>query len=295
MHKWHRYFNWNARYAPRTLPFLVKAGSGVATQNIQSVPGVTAGAANDTLVAEYNNLEHVEDLMKEHADDIAAIIIEPVAGNMGCIVPEEGFLQGLRKLCDQYGAVLIFDEVMTGFRLAPGGAQERLGIDADLMTYGKVIGGGFPVGAFGGKKHIMESVAPLGSVYQAGTLSGNPIAVTGGLTTLTYLKEHPEVYTEIDAKTSRLKEGLNEVLTAQGEPFVINSLGSMISVHFSENPVRNFASAAASDIERFNRYFHHMLANGIYLPPSAYETWFISMALTDEDIEKTIDLTAQFS
>jgi glutamate-1-semialdehyde 2,1-aminomutase len=274
--------------------FLVKAGSGVATFNIQTVPGVTAGVANDTLTAAYNNLEEVKQLMETHKGEVAAIIIEPVAGNMGCIVPEPGFLEGLRQLCDEHQAVLIFDEVMTGFRLAPGGAQQRLNIKADLVTYGKVIGGGMPVGAFGGKKEIMSHIAPLGNVYQAGTLSGNPMAVTAGFTTLSVLKDNPQIYTELDSKTENLKAQLHDVFNKKGMPYTINQLGSMISVHFGEHKVKDFASAAACDIALFNKYFHHMLDNGIYLPPSAYETWFISAALSDADIEKTIEATASF-
>lgn len=274
--------------------FLVKAGSGVATFNIQTVPGVTAGVANDTLTAAYNNLEEVKQLMETHKGEVAAIIIEPVAGNMGCIVPEPGFLEGLRQLCDEHQAVLIFDEVMTGFRLAPGGAQQRLNIKADLVTYGKVIGGGMPVGAFGGKKEIMSHIAPLGNVYQAGTLSGNPMAVTAGFTTLSVLKDNPQIYTELDSKTENLKAQLHDVFNKKGMPYTINQLGSMISVHFGEHKVKDFASAAACDIALFNKYFHHMLDNGIYLPPSAYETWFISAALSNADIEKTIEATASF-
>jgi len=268
--------------------FLVKAGSGVATFNIQTVPGVTAGVSGDTLTCAYNDLEGVKELVTEYKDQIAAIIIEPVAGNMGCIPPEEGFLEGLRKICDEEGMLLIFDEVMTGFRLAPGGAQERLKVDADLVTYGKVIGAGMPVGAFGGKKAIMEHIAPLGNVYQAGTLSGNPLAMIAGYTLLKTLQGDKEIFTSIDKKTAALHTGLNEVLNDSGLPFVINRLGSMVSIHFSEQPVRDFSSAAAATNDRFNRFFHAMLMRGIYLPPSAFETWFISDALSYEDIDKTI-------
>jgi glutamate-1-semialdehyde 2,1-aminomutase len=268
--------------------FLVKAGSGLATFNIQTVPGVTAGAANDTLTAPYNNLNAVEQLVADNKGEIAAIIIEPVAGNMGCIVPQPGFMEGLRTICDREGIVLIFDEVMTGFRLAAGGAQERLGIKADMVTYGKVIGGGLPVGAFGGRRDIMEWVAPVGKVYQAGTLSGNPIAMIAGYTTLKTLAENPGIYAAIDEKTATLHAGLNDVFNASGRPYVINRLGSMISVHFSEKPVNNFADAAAADNATFNRFFHQMLQRGVYLPPSAFETWFICNALTDADIDMTV-------
>ena len=274
--------------------FLVKAGSGVATLNIQSVPGISEAVAQDTLVAPYNNLQAVQQLAAQHKAEIAAIIIEPVAGNMGCILPQPGFLEGLRKLCDDENIVLIFDEVMTGFRLCAGGAQQRLGINADLVTYGKVIGGGLPVGAFGGKKEIMESVAPLGKVYQAGTLSGNPIAMIAGFTLLKELKENPSSYSELEEKTIALRRGLLQVFAAHKVPVQINQLGSMISVHFSERPVTDWDSSAASDTELFKKYFHHMLNSGIYLPPSAYESWFLNNALSDDDIEKTVKATERF-
>lgn len=274
--------------------FLVKAGSGVATFGIQTVPGVTGGVSADTLTAPYNDLEAVQQLVAENRGQIAAIIIEPVAGNMGCILPQPGFMEGLRKLCTDEGIVFIFDEVMTGFRLAQGGAQERLGIDADLVTYGKVIGAGMPVGAFGGKKEIMEKIAPLGNVYQAGTLSGNPLAMIAGFTLLTHLKENPSIYTELEKKGTYLKNGLQKVLEQGGQPFVINHLGSMLSVHFSKKTVIDFASAAAADNAFFNQYFHAMLDRGIYLPPSAYETWFLSHALSKDDLDKTIEATGEF-
>jgi len=268
--------------------FLVKAGSGLATFNIQAVPGVTAGVANDTLTCAYNDLEAVEQLVKDNPNEVAAIIVEAVAGNMGCILPKEGFLKGLRKICDDHNIVLIFDEVMTGFRLALGGVQEKLDIDADLVTYGKVIGAGMPVGAFGGKRHIMEVVSPLGNVYQAGTLSGNPIAMIAGYTLLSILKDNPEILQELDAKTLYLKEGLDKVLKASGTPYTINHLGSMISIHFSAHPVTDFASAAAANNELFKKFFHAMLNRGIYLPPSAFESWFLNNALSYEDLDKTI-------
>jgi glutamate-1-semialdehyde 2,1-aminomutase len=273
--------------------FLVKAGSGVATFNIQTVPGVTAGVANDTLTAPYNDLEAVEKLVKSNKKDIAAIIIEPVAGNMGCILPEPGFLEGLRRICTDENIILIFDEVMTGFRLAPGGAQERLQIDADLVTYGKVIGAGMPVGAFGGRKEIMQHIAPLGSVYQAGTLSGNPLAMVAGFTLLRELHSKPSIYQELDEKTIYLKAGLDTSLKAAGIPYVINQLGSMISVHFSEQPVRDFSSASAANNTFFNKFFHAMLKRGIYLPPSAYESWFLNNALSYEDLDLTILAVAE--
>ncbi len=273
--------------------FLVKAGSGVATFNIQSVPGVTAGVSADTLTCAYNDLEAVHQLAANHKGEIAAIIVEPVAGNMGCILPAPGFLEGLRTICDQEGILLIFDEVMTGFRLAPGGAQELLKVDADLVTYGKVIGAGMPVGAFGGKKEIMQVVAPLGSVYQAGTLSGNPIAMIAGYTLLSELKSNPGIYKELEEKTLYLKKGLDEVLAAWGQPYVINQLGSMISIHFSEHAITDFASAGAANNARFAKYFHAMLNRGIYLPPSAFESWFLNNALSMEDLDKTIQATGE--
>ena len=273
--------------------FLVKAGSGVATFNIQTVPGVTAGVANDTLTAAYNDLDAVKNLVNQHKNEIAAIIVEPVAGNMGCILPKPGFHEGLRKLCDDEDIVFIFDEVMTGFRLASGGAQERLGIKADLVTYGKVIGGGMPVGAFGGKKEIMQHIAPLGNVYQAGTLSGNPIAMIAGYTILKELKNNPSIYKELEEKTVYLKDGLNHELKAWGQPYVINQMGSMISIHFSDHPVIDFASAASANNEVFKKYFHAMLRRGIYLPPSAFESWFLNNALTKEDLDKTVQATKE--
>lgn len=289
-----KFIKFEGNYHGHADPFLVKAGSGLATFDIQSVPGVTAGTANDTLVAPYNDIAAVSALMQAHKDEIAAIIIEPVAGNMGCIPPVEGFLEGLRTLCDEHGSVLIFDEVMTGFRLAAGGAQERLGVDADLVTYGKVIGGGMPVGAFGGKKEIMNHIAPLGQVYQAGTLSGNPLAVISGLTTLNILKDNPDIYTRLDERGAFLKKEIHQVLTEKGIAHTINQLGSMISVHFGAHEVKDFASAAACDIALFNRFFHYMLKEGVYLPPSAYETWFLSDALTQADLDRTIELIRNF-
>jgi glutamate-1-semialdehyde 2,1-aminomutase len=267
--------------------FLVKAGSGVATFNIQTVPGVTVGVSQDTLTAAYNDLEAVKQIVAENKNEVAAIIIEPVAGNMGCILPGTGFLEGLRKLCTQEGIVFIFDEVMTGFRLAQGGAQERLNIDADLVTYGKVIGAGMPVGAFGGKLEIMKHIAPIGSVYQAGTLSGNPLAMIAGFTLLSHLKNNPSVYNELEEKGNYLHNQLQLVLENTNIPFVINRLGSMISVHFSDKPVKDFTSAASVNNTLFNKFFHAMLNKGIYLPPSAFETCFLSNALSYEDLDYT--------
>ncbi len=275
--------------------FLVKAGSGMATLNIQTVPGVTVGVANDTLTAPYNNLAAVEKLIKENKNEIAAIIVEPVVGNMGCVPPQQGFLEGLRKICDEENIIFIFDEVMTGFRLAPGGAQENLNINADIITFGKVIGGGLPVGAFGGKKEIMEHIAPIGNVYQAGTLSGNPIAMIAGFTILNELKNNPSIYTELDEKTGRLEKSLNDILAAKNIPHRINRAGSMMSIFFTNDEVIDFETASKTDINIFNKFFHHMLDKGIYLPPSAYESWFISNALSSEDIQKTLDAVEDFN
>ena len=274
--------------------FLVKAGSGVATFNIQKVPGVTAGVANDTLTCAYNDINAVEKLVSENKNEIAAIIIEPVAGNMGCILPEEGYLEALRKICDRENMLLIFDEVMTGFRLARGGAQEKLKINADIITYGKIIGAGMPVGAFAGRKEIMQHIAPLGSVYQAGTLSGNPLAMIAGYTLLNELNINQVVYNELEAKGAYLQKGLTEVLKTKARPFRINRMGSMISVHFSDQEIVDFKSASASNIEIFNKFFHHMLNSGVYLPPSAFETWFISNAITYQDLDRTIDAASRF-
>lgn len=275
-------------------PFLVKAGSGLATFDIQAVPGITASTAADTLSAEYNNLEQVKALFASHPEQIAAVFIEPVAGNMGCVLPDPGFLEGLRALCDTNGSLLVFDEVMTGFRLAPGGAQQLFKVNADLTTYGKVVGGGMPIGAFGGRREIMEMIAPLGKVYQAGTLSGNPLAVAAGLSTLRILKENPDIYSRLEHTGDTLKSLMEEQLLKKGIAFSINSVGSMISLFFGEGRVRNFSDAASGDIPMFNRFFHHMLNQGVYLPPSAFESWFLSNALSEADLEKTAAAIATF-
>jgi len=274
--------------------FLIKAGSGAATLNIQHVPGIPAAVADDTLTAPYNDLAAVEQLMEQNKDEIAAIILVPVAGNMGCILPQPGFLAGLRSLCTREKIVLIFDEVMTGFRLSAGGAQQTLNIDADLVTYGKVIGAGLPVGAFGGKKEIMECIAPLGNVYQAGTLSGNPVAMIAGYTLLNELKNNPSIYAELNEKTLLLKKRMAAIFENNKIPVQINQLGSMISVHFTNEPVTDFASSARSDQAVFRSFFHHMLKEGVYLPPSAFESWFLNNALSAADIDKTIEATAKF-
>lgn len=268
--------------------FLVKAGSGLATFNIQTVPGVTAGVAADTLTCAFNDLAAIEKLVSEHKDEIAAIITEPVPGNMGCIIPQQGFLEGIRTICDREKILFIIDEVMTGFRLAKGGAQERLSVSGDIIVYGKVIGGGMPVGAFGGKREIMQHISPLGNIYQAGTLSGNPLAMIAGYTMLKTLNENPQIYAELEEKTNYLHKGLDEVLKNSGTHYVINQCGSMISVHFHDKPVVDFASAAAANNELFKKFFHAMLKRGIYLAPSAFETWFLSNALSKEDLDATI-------
>ena len=273
--------------------FLVKAGSGVATLGIQQVPGVTSGVASDTLTAPYNDIEAVRKLIIENKGQVAAIIIEPVAGNMGCIPPIPGFLEELRKICNADNIVFIMDEVMTGFRLARGGAQELLNIEADLVTYGKIIGAGMPVGAFAGKKHIMEHVAPLGNVYQAGTLSGNPIALIAGYTLLKELNDKPELYKELEEKTAYLHKGLKQVLAEFGIDYTINRMGSMISIHFTKHTVIDFATAAQANNELFKKFFHAMLKRGVYLPPSAFETWFVCQSLTKEDIDATIESSRQ--
>lgn len=269
--------------------FLIKAGSGAVTLGHPSSPGVTPGTAQDTLLAEYNDLKSVEELVQANADEIAAIILEPIPGNMGCILPEDGFIEGLRKICDQENIILIFDEVMTGFRLGFGGAQATLGVEADLLTYGKVIGAGLPVGAYGGKAEIMEYVAPNGPVYQAGTLSGNPIAMTAGYTLLKHLLDHPEVYQNLADKCAQIEEGLHPILQEKGLPYQINREGSMISLHFSDQAVRDFESAKLGDNQHFKRFFHAMLKEGVYLPPSAYESWFLNAALSNEDIDHTLE------
>lgn len=272
--------------------FLIQAGSGAVTFGAPNSPGVTQGTAKDTLLANYNDLESVATLFEQHPESIAAIIVEPVAGNMGCIPPEKGFLAGLRSLCDQHGALLIFDEVMTGFRLALGGAQERLGIQADIVTFGKVVGGGLPVGAFAARTEIMCQLAPEGPVYQAGTLSGNPLAMRAGLTTLQLLKKNPDLFKSLDNKTATLHQGMEKLVHEKGLPCQFNRLGSMLSLHFTEEPVVDFKSAANGNNDRFKSYFHGMLDRGVYLPPSAFESYFLNDALSQEDISFTLEAFA---
>lgn len=284
-----KFIKFEGNYHGHADSFLVSAGSGVATLDIQSVPGVTQTVAADTLTAPYNNLPAVEKLVAAYPGEIAAIIVEPVAGNMGCILPQEGFLQGLRNLCDEHDILLIFDEVMTGFRLARGGAQELFNIKADLVTFGKIIGAGMPVGAFAGSREIMEHIAPAGKIYQAGTLSGNPIAMIAGYTLLTTLNENPDIYRQLAEKAAYLTGGLQSVLSAAGIVHQVNNLGSMMSVHFAEYPIINFEAASGANNELFKHFFHAMLERGIYLPPSAFESWFLSSALTIEDLDMTVE------
>ncbi len=268
--------------------FLIQAGSGAITFGSPNSPGVTAGTAKDTLLARYNDLENVATLIEANKNEIAAIIVEPVAGNMGCIPPQKGFLEGLRQLCTDNGIQLIFDEVMTGFRLAKGGVQELFGIQADIVCFGKVIGGGLPVGAFAARSEIMNHLAPLGPVYQAGTLSGNPLAMAAGLAMLQALNNDDAVFQRLEEKTAYLEAGIDRVLKANNVVFTINRVGSMISVHFDANPVVDFQSAAKGDNDTFKKFFHGLLQEGIYIAPSAYETWFITDALTYEDLDVTI-------
>ena len=270
-------------------PFLIEAGSGASTFGMPNSPGVTKSSAKDTLLAEYNNIDQVMQLFEKNKNEIAAIILEPVAGNMGCVLPKQNFISELKKICLSNDSLLIFDEVMTGFRLALGGAQELLAIDADLITYGKVIGGGLPVGAFGGRSEIMDFLAPDGPVYQAGTLSGNPIAMSAGFAMLTYLQQNPNVFASLNEKNTYLSKGIEERLKNSELSFQINQLGSMMSLHFTNDPVIDFTSAKKGDNDYFKRYFHAMLANGVYLPPSAYESYFLNDAISYEDLDHTLD------
>ncbi len=272
--------------------FLIKAGSGALTFGVPTSPGVTKGIAADTLIAEYNNIESLKKLIQENkiseGNNIAAIIIEPVAGNMGTVIPEENFLKELREICDDEKIILIFDEVMTGFRLSKGGAQEIFNIKPDLTTFGKIIGGGLPVGAYGGRKDIMEMISPNGPIYQAGTLSGNPIAMSAGYAALTYIKEHPEIYDILEKNSAYLENGIVEGVKSLGKKFQLNIKSSMMTLFFTENPVINYKTALKSNTALFGKYFHGMLKRGIYLPPSQFETMFVSTAHTKDDLDYTI-------
>jgi len=266
--------------------FLVQAGSGALTLGVPTSPGVTRGAAADTLLARYNDLDSVQRVFEQHGPQIAALIVEPIAGNMGVVLPADGFLPGLRDLCKQHGALLIFDEVISGFRAGPGGAQEKYRVRPDLTCLGKIIGGGLPVGAYGGRAALMELVAPVGPVYQAGTLSGNPLAMTAGLWCLSHLT--PALYRSLEASTRRLAEGLAAAARDAGVPVQINSAGSVFTPFFTDRPVDDYASATSADTRRYARFFQGMLARGIYPPPSQFEAWFLSTAHTTADINRTI-------
>lgn len=268
--------------------FLIAAGSGLSTFGVPNSPGVTEGTAKDTLLANYNDLEHVKALFEANKNEIAAIIVEPVAGNMGCIPPKVGFLSGLKQLCIENGALLVFDEVMTGFRLAKGGVQELYQVSADIVCFGKVIGGGLPVGAFAARNEIMNLLSPLGPVYQAGTLSGNPLAMAAGYQMLLELNSDKEIFNRLEEKTAYLENGIHKVLSENNIEFTINRVGSMISVHFDKNEVYDFETAKNGDNERFKKFFHELLKRGIYIAPSAYESWFITDALSYEDLDYTI-------
>lgn len=272
---------------------LVKAGSGVMTAGVPDSSGVPAGCTEDTLLAVYNDLDSVKDLFDAWDGQIAALIVEPVGANMGVVPPAPGFLEGLRKLCTEHGAVLIFDEVITGFRLARGGAQEYYGIQADLTTYGKIIGGGMPVGAYGGRREIMEVVSPVGKVYQAGTLSGNPVAMAAGLAQLTYLNEHPEIYKDLERKGELLYGGMENLCREHNLPYQVNHVSSLGCLFFSADPVTDYASAKKSDTKAFTEYFRQMLERGIYIAPSQFEAMFLSAAHTDEELEFTLEKMAQ--
>ena len=266
---------------------LVKAGSGALTGGAPDSAGVPREMAGDTLTADYNNLPSVRALLEANPEEVAAIIVEPVAANMGVVPPQPGFLQGLRALCDEFGALLIFDEVITGFRLAPGGAQQYFGVKADLVTYGKIIGGGMPVGAYGGSRKLLELVAPLGPVYQAGTLSGNPVAMAAGLTQLKILNTHPEIYQKLESLGAMLQTGLQEKL--KSVPAQVNRVGSIATVFFTESPVTGYAGAKSSDLEKFKKWYLGLLQNGIYAAPSQFEAMFLSCVHTEAEIEKIIN------
>jgi glutamate-1-semialdehyde 2,1-aminomutase len=268
--------------------FLIKAGSGALTLGVPTSPGVTKGNAADTLLADYNDIESVKKLVAANKNEIAAIIIEPIAGNMGVVRVKDEFIKELRVICNEEKIVLIFDEVMTGFRVASGGAQEVLGVKPDLSTFGKIIGGGLPVGAFGGMKEIMEKIAPSGPVYQAGTLSGNPLAMAAGYAALKHIKDNPGIYKQLEEKSSYLEKGFKENLKAVGKNYAMNRVGSMLCMFFTEKSVDDFKSAVSSDTNLYGKYFHEMLKRGIYLAPAQFEALFVSTAHTKDDLDKTI-------
>ena len=274
--------------------FLIAAGSGAMTMGTPNSPGVTEGTAKDTLLAAFNDLTHIDRLIDENPNQVAAIMVEPVAGNMGCVLPEKGFLEGLRERCDTHGILLIFDEVMTGFRLSRGGAQELLNVTPDMTALGKIIGGGLPVGAYGGKKEVMDFVSPSGPVYQAGTLSGNPVAMAAGLAILQTLNEVPSVYEQLQITTKRISDGIQDSLDRNGLNYTSNQIGSMYSLFFTDQKVTDLKSAQTSDTELFGRYFRHMLQNGVYLPPSQFESLFFSTAIQEKEIAHIISATDDF-
>lgn len=268
--------------------FLIKAGSGALTLGIPTSPGVTKGNAADTLTADYNDIESVKKLIAANKDEIAAVIIEPVAGNMGVVKADDRFIRELRSVCSNEGIVLIFDEVMTGFRVSSGGAQQILGIKPDLSTFGKIIGGGLPVGAFGGKKEIMDRIAPAGPVYQAGTLSGNPLAMSAGLAALEHIKKNPDIYNKLEEKSAYLEKGFRDNLKKLGKNFAMNRTGSMMCMFFTENKVADFKTAVKSDTSLYGKYFHEMLKRGVYLAPAQFEALFVSTVHSNEDLDNTI-------
>lgn len=273
--------------------FLIKAGSGALTFGVPTSPGVTKGNAADTLVADLNSIESVKNLVVKNKNEIAAIIIEPVVGNMGTIRSNDLFIKKLRSICYEEKIILIFDEVMTGFRLAKGGAQEILGVTPDLTTFGKIIGGGLPVGAYGGKKEIMEIISPNGPVYQAGTLSGNPLAMSAGFAALNYIKENPQIYNVLEEKSSYLENGIMRAIKATGKSYQLNRVGSMMTLFFTEEPVMDFNTAVKSDTKLFGKFFNEMLSKGIYFPPAQFEAFFVSSAHSKEDLDKTIIAVAE--
>jgi glutamate-1-semialdehyde 2,1-aminomutase len=268
--------------------FLINAGSGALTLGVPTSPGVTKGNAADTLLADYNDINSIKKLVSANKNEIAAVIIEPIAGNMGVVKVKDDFIKELRSICDKNKIVLIFDEVMTGFRVAAGGAQEVLGIKPDLSTFGKIIGGGLPVGAFGGKREIMEKIAPSGPVYQAGTLSGNPLAMSAGYAALKHIKENPGIYKTLEEKSSYLEKGFKKNLKSVGKNYAMNRVGSMMCMFFTEKPVDDFKSAVTSDTTLYGKYFHEMLKRGVYLAPAQFEALFVSTAHSKEDLDKTI-------
>ncbi|MDB4538370.1 glutamate-1-semialdehyde 2,1-aminomutase [bacterium] len=269
--------------------FLIAAGSGVMTLGEPNSPGVTRGVAKDTLTVPFNDLERLEEVINANKDQVAAIIVEPVAGNMGCTLPAEGYLQGMRELCDANGIVLIFDEVMTGFRLSKAGAQGVYDVKPDLTTLGKIIGGGMPVGAYGGKKEIMDYVSPQGPVYQAGTLSGNPVAMAAGMAMLTQINESESIYTDLANTTEAIEKGFQANLDELGLGYTMNRIGSMVSLFFTDQKVIDFDTAKSSNTEKFGLYFREMLNNGVYLPPSQFETLFISTSITEDLVGRIVE------